>query len=48
MVLWGVVAITVVSGAVYFWRFWRDVVRPVPRPAPEVPSRPQAVEARAK
>lgn len=27
VVLWGVVAITVASGVVYFWRFWRDVVR---------------------
>jgi CDP-diacylglycerol--glycerol-3-phosphate 3-phosphatidyltransferase len=30
-VLWGVVALTVASGAAYFWRFWKDVVRP-PRP----------------
>ncbi len=35
VVLWGVVALTVVSGAAYFWRFWKDVVRPSPRSVPE-------------
>lgn len=48
--LWGVVALTVVSGAAYFWRFWRDVVRSSPRPlaGEEGPSRGAAAEARAK
>jgi len=32
VVLWGVVALTVISGAAYFWRFWKDVLRPSPRP----------------
>jgi CDP-diacylglycerol--glycerol-3-phosphate 3-phosphatidyltransferase len=27
VVLWGVVAITLVSGGAYFWRFWKDVLR---------------------
>jgi CDP-diacylglycerol--glycerol-3-phosphate 3-phosphatidyltransferase len=35
VLLWGVVGLTVISGAAYFWRFWRDVVRPAPRPAPQ-------------
>jgi CDP-diacylglycerol--glycerol-3-phosphate 3-phosphatidyltransferase len=50
IVLWGVVALTVVSGAAYFWRFFRDVVRPSPRtvPEPKVPGPAKAVEAQAK
>ena len=27
LVLWAVVALTVISGAAYFWRFWKDVLR---------------------
>ncbi len=42
VVLWGVVGLTVVSGAAYFWRFWRDVVRsPPPRPQPESDASPR-------
>ena len=31
VVLWGVVGLTVLSGAQYFWRFWKDVLRPASR-----------------
>ena len=48
IVLWGVVALTVISGAAYFWRFWKDVMRPAPRPVPVTDSPRPAVEARAK
>ena len=40
VVLWGVVALTVISGAVYFWRFWKDVLRAGVRPSTEVPGEP--------
>jgi CDP-diacylglycerol--glycerol-3-phosphate 3-phosphatidyltransferase len=51
VVLWGVVGLTVVSGGVYFWRFWRDVVRPSPRSASPEETRGTAgdsVHAQAK
>jgi phosphatidylglycerophosphate synthase len=47
VVLWGVVGLTVVSGAAYFWRFWRDVVRSSPsRPQPESQVGPEEAEAK--
>jgi phosphatidylglycerophosphate synthase len=50
VVLWGVVALTVVSGADYFWRFWKDVVRPSPRLASDsgVARSPGAAPAEAE
>jgi phosphatidylglycerophosphate synthase len=44
VVLWVVVALTVVSGVDYFVRFWRDVLRAGPRPGeytrPAIAARP--------
>lgn len=50
VVLWAVVGLTVVSGGAYFWRFWRDVVRPAPRSASVEEARSSAdrVGAQAK
>ena len=49
IVLWGVVGLTVVSGAAYFWRFWRDVVRASPpRPEPEAGTGPAGAGEGAK
>jgi CDP-diacylglycerol--glycerol-3-phosphate 3-phosphatidyltransferase len=46
LALWGVLIVTLVSGADYFFRFWRDVVRGPVRTEAEKPF--PAVEARAK
>jgi CDP-diacylglycerol---glycerol-3-phosphate 3-phosphatidyltransferase len=47
-VLWGVLGLTVVSGAAYFWRFWKDVVRPSSRAqsAPEAGGAPASARAK--
>jgi len=48
VVLWLVVALTLVSGVDYFWRFWRDLSRPSARPGAAQGGYTTAVEARAR